>query len=71
MIPSRRQKFNRDYAPEKYQRFLKILERACGESPQFRHSETPVFLPSELVGRMARYGREMVEQLLSNPDSES
>jgi hypothetical protein len=66
LIPSRRQKFNRDATPEKYRRFLEILERECGEPPQFRHSETPVFLPSELVGRMARYGREMVEQLLAN-----
>ncbi len=38
----------------------------CGEPPQFRHSETPVFLPAALVGKMARYGREMVEQLLAN-----
>ena len=68
MIPSRRQWFNRSYSPDKYRRFLNILERECGEPPQFRHSETPVFLPAELVTKMARYGREMVEQLLANEE---
>ncbi len=33
---------------------------------QFRHSETPCFLPAGLVEKMARYGREMVEQLLAS-----
>ncbi len=68
MIPSRRQQFNRTYSPEKYARFLEILEQQTGEPPQFRHSETPVFLPAELVSKMARFGREMVEQLLANPE---
>jgi hypothetical protein len=67
LIPSRRQQFNQTYSPAKHARFLEILEQQTGEPPQFRHSETPVFLPSELVAKMARYGREMVEQLLANP----
>jgi hypothetical protein len=66
--PSLRRRFNRDYKPEQYRRFLEILERHCGEPPQFRHSETPVFLPAELVAKMAHYGREMVGQLLANPE---
>jgi hypothetical protein len=68
LIPSLRQQFNRTYSPERYRRFLEILESQCGEPPQFRHSETPVFLPADLVAKMARYGREMVEQLLANPE---
>jgi hypothetical protein len=71
LIPSLRQQFNRDYSPERYRRFLKILEQQCGEPPQFRHSETPVFLPAELIGKMARYGREMVEQLFANAEYQS
>ncbi len=67
MIPSHRQWFNRNYTPEKFARFLGLLEEQCGEPVPFRHSETPVFLPASLVERMARYGREMVEQLLANP----
>ena len=67
MIPSHRQWFNRNYGPRKYARFLSLLQLQCGEPVPFRHSETPVFLPASLVARMAQYGREMVEQLLANP----
>jgi hypothetical protein len=71
LIPSRRRQFNASYSPAKYARFLDLLEMRCGERAQFRHSETPVFLPAELVDRMAQYGREMVEQLLANPEYRS
>jgi hypothetical protein len=67
LIPSRRTQFNREYSPAKYARFLALLEERCGEPVQFRHSETPVFLPRDLVEKMARYGREIVEQLLADP----
>ncbi len=66
MIPSLRQPFNDQYSPDKYQRFLGILEQRFGEPPPFRHSETPCFLPEALVVKAAQYGREMVEQLLAN-----
>ena len=68
MIPSRRQKFNRDWTPEGYQRFLDLIEERSGVATQFRHSETPCFLPAPLLEKMARYGREMVQQLLHNKD---
>jgi hypothetical protein len=71
LIPSRRRQFNASYSPAKYARFLELLKGRCGEGAQFRHSETPVFLPSELVDSMAQYGREMVEQLLANPEYRS
>lgn len=67
MIPSLRRRFNQSWSPGKYAQFFELLARRCGEGPQFRQSETPCFLPAELVDRMARYGREMVDQLLSNP----
>lgn len=35
---------------------------------EFRLSETPVFLPKSLLDKMARYGRELYEQLTVNPD---
>jgi len=67
LIRSHRQWFNRNYSDEKHRRFLALLEERCGEPVLFRHSETPAFLPATLVAKMARYGREMVEQLLANP----
>lgn len=68
MIPSLRQPFNRNWTPAAYQRFLALLGERAGIGPQFRHCETPCFLPSALIDKMARYGREMVEQLLANAD---
>ena len=35
---------------------------------QFRLSETPVFLPKPLLGKMVCYGRELYEQLAANPE---
>ena len=67
MIPSHRQPFNRSWSEARYRRFLELLERRCGEPTPYRHSETPVFLPATLVDKMARYGREMVDQLLADP----
>ena len=68
MIPSLRQQFNRDWTPQGYQRFLALIEQRAGVATQFRHSETPCFLPAPLIDKMARYGREMVEQLLADAD---
>src|SRR6516162_3014217 len=68
LIPSLRRQFNQAWSPQGYARFLQLLQRRCGETTLFRHSETPCFLPSELVGRMARYGCEMVDQLLASPE---
>ena len=66
MIPSLRRWFNENYTPEKYLKFLTALEGRTGVPPLFRHSETPVFLPAALVDKMSRYGRDMVESLLSD-----
>jgi hypothetical protein len=68
LIPWRRQRFNREYSPAKYAHFLALLQERCGEGTQFRHSETPVFLARDLVEKMARYGREIVEKLLADPN---
>jgi hypothetical protein len=66
MIPGFRRRFNSQFAPEKYARFLSLLDERCGMRVPFRVSETPCFLPREVVERMARYGRELVEELLAN-----
>jgi len=68
LIPSLRRKFNRDWTPAAYARFLALLEERSGVATRFRHSETPCFLPAPLIDRMARYGREMVQQLLADAE---
>jgi len=67
MIPALRQRFNRNYTPEKYRSFLDNLDTACGTHVKFRVSETPCFFPRPLVERLAAAGREMIHQLVDDP----
>jgi hypothetical protein len=68
MIPALREAFNRNFLPETYQQFLRSLEASAGTPIGFRVSETPCFLPKALLDQMAEYGRELVLQLVNNPD---
>ena len=68
MIPALREEFNRNFTPEKYQRFLESLDRACGTHVEFPVSETPCFVRQSLLDRMARDGRELILQLVDNPE---
>jgi hypothetical protein len=63
MIPSLRQRFNENFTPQKYQKFLKLLEERCGTRVEFRVSETPCFFPNALIEQMAKYGAELIQQL--------
>lgn len=66
MVPSLRQRFNREYSPEKYRKLLGDLAQVCGTPIEFRVSETPCFLPRPLMATMCAYGRELTEQLVNN-----
>jgi hypothetical protein len=66
MVPSLRQRFNRDYSPEKYRKLLGGLNQVCGTPIEFRVSETPCFLPRSLMETMCYYGRELTEQLVND-----
>ena len=68
MIPALREEFNRKFTPAKYQQFVRNLGRACGTAIGFRVSETPCFVPRGLLEQMSRYGRELVAQLVDNPE---
>jgi hypothetical protein len=68
MIPSLRQQFNERFRREKYREFLRRIDDACGTHVQFRLSETPCFLPKELLDCMARDGQELICQLVDNPE---
>jgi hypothetical protein len=68
MIPALREEFNRNYTPEKYQSFLRDLDQVCGTHIGFRVSETPCFVPKNLIDQMAQYGRELITQLVDNPE---
>src|SRR5271166_258157 len=67
MVPALREEFNREYTPKKYREFLAALDKACGTHIGFRVSETPCFVPKSLLDQMAQYGRELVSQLVDDP----
>jgi hypothetical protein len=68
MIPSLRQQFNASFTPEKYQTFLRRIDDACGTHVSFRLSETPCFFPKKLLDRMDSDGKELIRQLVENPE---
>src|SRR5215472_2748460 len=67
MIPPLRQAFNSKYTQEKYPELLSLLAERCGVPIGFRVSETPCFLPVDLLNRMAAGGKELIRQLVENP----
>ena len=68
MIPALREAFNRNFLPETYHQLLKKLSASAGAPIAFRVSETPCFLPKALLDQMAEYGRDLVLQLVNNPE---
>jgi len=68
MIPSLRRQFNENFTSEKYQTFLRQIDDACGTHVQFRLCETPCFFPKQLIYRMAEDGKELIRQLVDNPE---
>ena len=68
MIPSLRKQFNASFTPEKYQKFLRRIDDACGTHVSFRLSETPCFFPKALLDRMAEDGKELIRQLVESPE---
>jgi hypothetical protein len=65
VIRELRQRFNSSFTPEKYARFLRLLDEGSGTHVGFRNSETPIFLPRPLFDRMAREGAELIHQLMT------
>jgi hypothetical protein len=68
MIPALREAFNQNFRPERYQEFLRNLDAAAGTPIAFRVAETPCFFPKALLNQMAEYGRDLVLQLVNNPE---
>jgi hypothetical protein len=68
MVPDLRRAFNRSFTPEKYQRMQQRLLEVCGTPIDFRICETPCFFPASLLQQVAHTGRELVSQLVENPE---
>jgi hypothetical protein len=65
MIPELRRQFNERYRPERYQRFLEMLDQGSGTHVKFRNCETPIFIPRPLLEQMEVAGRELILKLMS------
>jgi len=65
MVPNLRRRFNAAFTPEKYRRFLELLDAGSGTHVKFRNSETPCFFPRALIDQMARDGVDLIEQLMT------
>lgn len=68
MIPELRRRFNERWTPELYADFLCGLDAVCGAHIDFRCSETPIFLPSDLLDKAVCCGQELYTQLANNSD---
>lgn len=63
-----RRQFNAQWTPKQYARFLDRIDAGSGTHVAFRNCETPCFLPSALIEKMAAYGRELVLQLTGSAE---
>ena len=68
MIAHLRTEFNRKWQPALYSELLARLDQAAATSVTFRCSETPVFLPQDLLDKMVRYGQELYTQMAGNSE---
>ena len=67
MVPAYRHQFNASYSAAKYRILLDRLEDKCGTPVKFRVSETPCFFPKPLLDRTCEAGKELVHQLVGDP----
>src|SRR5712671_6114847 len=68
MIPFYRNAFNAGFSPDKYKAFRRELTSRCGMEVPFQVSETPCFFPAALVSRLEEDGKELIRQLVDNPE---
>jgi hypothetical protein len=68
MIRRYRERFNREFSPERYETFVTSLEKRVGAHIGFPLSETPCFLPRELFAKLVDVSQTLVGQLLGNAE---
>jgi hypothetical protein len=66
MIPDLRRDFNQRFTPEKYARFLSLVDERSRTEVKFRLCETPCFFPARLIETMRQAGKELIHQLVGN-----
>lgn len=67
MVPKFRERFNREFTPDRHRATHAGLEARCGGPVEFRLSETPCFLPGSVARALVDVSHELIAQLLDNP----
>jgi hypothetical protein len=67
MIQELRKRFNQNFSPEKYARILEEIEQLAGGKIPFRVSESPIFLPGNLMREMEETAQQIVRMISANP----
>ena len=65
MISSQREQFNTNFSPATYQQMVSSLQRTTGLTNEFRVSETPVFIPADLLVEIQAAATVINQQLLN------
>jgi len=63
-----RREFNARWTPEKYERFLRMIDERAGTHVAFRNCETPCFFEVRFLNDMAAAGEELIRQLVDSPE---
>ncbi len=66
MIPELRAQFNERFTPEKYQRFLRLLDQGAGRTSSFAIAKRRCFFRATLFDRMACDGADLIRQLMTS-----
>jgi hypothetical protein len=69
MIPALRERFNREWTPERHARLIARLAATTGVPLEFTLSETPCFFPAALLAEMADTGRGLVTSFLADTEA--
>jgi hypothetical protein len=69
MIPALRASFNASWTQTRYRDLILRLEQRTGATLEFPISETPCFLPRELMRTLGDTGVTLLDQILNNPDA--
>jgi hypothetical protein len=65
VISARREHFNANFSPATYERLVSSLEQMLGLHIEFRVSETPVFMPADLLAEIQQAAAAINRQLLN------
>lgn len=65
MISSQRERFNSNFSQTTYQQLVAYLQRMTGLTIEFRVSETPVFIPADLLMEIQQAAVSINRQLLN------